>query len=309
MLRVTFKQGTLLIRGRLPGLNVYAETERLPLREAADQLLRLAHFHRASELFLASSIPATPIIAEVLRRAKIDEEACFRLAQEGPRSGSAWASFAYSRLFAARERRMRGQFFTPERIARFMTSWAIRSCDDSVLDPGTGPGIFLRAAYERLRKLGSKDPVHQLTGIEVSPIAPSFARLALAPFSSKVARVIWGDFLTHEFGSRQHDVVIGNPPYLRHHALSSEYKLRIGADADAILGEHLSLRAGLYVHFLIRSLALLREDGRLAFLTPLEFFNARYGAPLRRHLLGKTRLRAAASGRSAGSPAGAAGPP
>jgi len=292
MLRATFNEGTLLIRDRLPGLNAFAKTERLSLREAAAQLLKLAHYHYASELFLARDIPSTPIISEVLRRAKIDEETCLRLARDGPRSGSAWASFAYSRLFTPGERRARGQFFTPERIARLMTNWAIRSSADLVLDPGTGPGIFLRSAHERLRRLGSKEPVRQMTGIEISPLAATFAQLALAPASPRSAKVIWGDFLVRKFRSRHYDAIIGNPPYSRHQALSFEYKRQIGADADALLGEHLSQRAGLYVHFLIRSLALLREGGRLALLTPLEFFNANYGAPLRRHLLRTTKLRA-----------------
>jgi hypothetical protein len=292
MLRATFGRGILLIRGRLPGFQAFAEAEQLSPSEAAVRLLKLAHFHRASEILYGKKIFPTPIVDEVLRRARIDEEFCLRLARDGPRLGSGWAGFTYSRLLSPIERRFRGQFFTPGRIADFMTVWAIRSCNDFVFDPGTGPGIFLRSAYKRLTRLGSRDPVSQLTGIELSPVAPAFASLALEPASSKRPKVIFGDFLTHQLSLHRYDAVVGNPPYSRHHSLAPEYKRRIGADADALLGEHLSMRAGLYVHFLIRSLTLLRDGGRLAFLTPLEFFNAHYGAPLRRHLSKTTKLRA-----------------
>jgi hypothetical protein len=46
------------------------------------------------------------------------------------------------------------------------------------------------------------------------------------------------------------------------------------------------------VHFLLRSISLLKDGGRLAFLTPREFFDARYGDVVRAHLLSRTRLRA-----------------
>jgi hypothetical protein len=36
---------------------------------------------------------------------------------------------------------------------------------------------------------------------------------------------------------------------------------------------------------------LLKEGGRLAFLTPREFFDARYGATIKKHLLAKSRIR------------------
>ncbi len=281
-----------LSRKAFPNLRRFARNEQISQNEAAVRLLKLACFHRASEIFLRRRVQPSSLIGQVLRRVKVDKDLCAWLAQNGPRDGPKWAAFAYSMLLSPAERRTRGQFFTPPHIAAFMTKWAVRSADDRILDPGTGPGIFLASAYARLLTVGASDPVSQLAGVELSPVAPTFAALALAARSQRKPKIHVGDFLTNfRAPRRRYDVVVGNPPYSRHHVLSTEYKRRIGAAVDTLLGEHMSLRAGIYVHFLVRSLALLRDGGRLAFLIPREFFDTQYGAPLRRYLLRTTKLR------------------
>jgi predicted type IV restriction endonuclease len=77
------------------------------------------------------------------------------------------------------------------------------------------------------------------------------------------------------------DAVIGNPPYIRIQTMKEWaplevefYKRRYAA---ASKGNY-----DIYVVFVERGLQLLNSRGRLGFILPHKFFNARYGEPLRR---------------------------
>lgn len=58
-----------------------------------------------------------------------------------------------------------GAFYTAEPIARTLVKWAIRSAEDSVLDPSCGDGVFLSCAARYLESLGATDP--NVWGIDV----------------------------------------------------------------------------------------------------------------------------------------------
>src|SRR5258708_5884555 len=292
--RRVVRSASASLAGRgVQGLTAFARAERLSKREAAFRLGQLAHFHRAAELRLGHRIRATALIRAVIKKTEVSEDLCQWLARQKPRDdGPAWAAFAYAALLIARERRDRGQVFTPEPIARAMADWAIQSKDARVLDPGSGPGQLLASAAARLRKLGVRAPAAQLVGVELSALAPTFAALALAPRRGR-PRVDQADFLTtFKARTKSFDAVIANPPYWRHHALTRVYKEEIGELADRLVGTRVHRSSGIYVHFLLRSLALLKVGGRLAFLTPREFCDPPYVRSLRAHLLARSRLRA-----------------
>ena len=50
--------------------------------------------------------------------------------------------------------KLRGGYYTPPRIARFLTDWAIRSPDNCVMEPSCGDGNLLLSAAARLLDLG-----------------------------------------------------------------------------------------------------------------------------------------------------------
>jgi len=74
------------------------------------------------------------------------------------------------------------------------------------------------------------------------------------------------------------DVVIGNPPYVRMEVFK-ELKPYL-RQAYACHAE----RTDLYVYFIEREEALLREGGRLGMIVSNKFIRAKYGEPLREHL-------------------------
>ncbi len=82
------------------------------------------------------------------------------------------------------------------------------------------------------------------------------------------------------------DIVIGNPPYVRHEdikdlapILKNIYKYECAAS-----------RADLYVFFYERSVKLLKPGGVLSFITSNKWFQARYGEPLRFFMTTHTQL-------------------
>lgn len=76
------------------------------------------------------------------------------------------------------------------------------------------------------------------------------------------------------------DVVIGNPPYIRIQTMKQWAPL----EAEHYKTTYAAAGKGnydIYVVFVERGLHLLNDNGRLGFILPHKFFNARYGEPLR----------------------------
>lgn len=174
----------------------------------------------------------------------------------------------------AREERYRlGQFFTPPAIAEFMAQ-AIRDIEPgTVLDPGVGGGVLLRAVGEGPRRFG----------LDVDPLAVELAAPSLGPD----AELAVGDFLdplSWPLSLESFDAIIANPPYVRHHNMSAEHKA-LAQRYSARLRSKVSSLSGSYVYFFLESLLRLNEGGRLVFITPTEFLDVRYGGAVKAALL------------------------
>ncbi len=83
------------------------------------------------------------------------------------------------------------------------------------------------------------------------------------------------------------DIVIANPPYVRHERIPQETLRMLRAAYPAV--QH--GMADLYVYFYARALELLHENGTLAFISSNKFFRAGYGKSLRDLLTGQTQAQ------------------
>lgn len=177
-------------------------------------------------------------------------------------------------LLTPREERYRiGQFFTPPAIAEFMADWIREGEPESVLDPGVGGGVLLRAVGAGPKRYG--------LDIDEKAIAASAGAL------EGEVELALGDFLAPEdwpLSAACFDAVIANPPYIRHHHLSAADKARAQRYA-AELEIKMSRLSGSYVYFFLEALLRLGEGGRLAFITPTEFLDVRYGRAVKEALL------------------------
>jgi len=175
-----------------------------------------------------------------------------------------------------------GAFYTPLDVARVLASWAIRSPSDVVLDPSFGGCAFFEAAIAVLRDRGCDDPARHIYGADIDPERRNY----LQPFCSSGAiqeQFLTADFLSTDpaaFGGARFDVVLGNPPYVRHHWVPKKFELqRLVGDGLAI-----SARANYWVYFVVHACRFLRKGGRMALVLPGSLLTADYAAPVRRLL-------------------------
>jgi adenine-specific DNA-methyltransferase len=184
--------------------------------------------------------------------------------------------------------RTKGQFWTPEWVARAMVAYALReNPTDHLFDPAVGAGAFFRAARDVTAPAGRR--VH-LLGNEIDPAALDEATASGLPRDC-LRDVELRDFVLNP-PSRSFDAIIGNPPYIRHHRLTPEAKDALRAFGQTLLGKPLDGRAGLHVHFLLRALERLNPNGRLAFLLPADVCEGKFSGPLWQWITGRFRLDA-----------------
>lgn len=208
------------------------------------------------------------------------------------RRGAAWADgvdvlgAAYERLLPGEERRSAGQFFTPPWAAELMAAWLLSEPTRLLLDPGCGSGALLMAAARDPRRRGAR-----LLGIERDPLALRMARMNCALRGIEHCELRPADFLLDPLSERP-DAVICNPPYSRHHEIPPAEKAAIHEGFQRRLGLRLSRLAALHVLFLVRAVEVCEEGGRLAFITPSDWLDVRYGEAVKRFLLGHVSVDA-----------------
>jgi hypothetical protein len=102
--------------------------------------------------------------------------------------------------------------------------------------------------------------------------------------------VIRGDF-TRLVPDRPYNLILANPPYVRHHHLPRQDKERLQALVLDRFGIAISGLAGFYVYFLLLADAWLADGGLAVWLIPSEFLDVNYGSALRSYLTGRVTLR------------------
>lgn len=179
-----------------------------------------------------------------------------------------------------------GAYYTPSVLASLLAKWAIRSCNEHVLEPGFGGCGFLQAAVDRLSELGSASPKNQLYGCDIDPQAFAYLSEKLGVLSIE-RRYILSDFVAvspHDFSVQTFDVVIGNPPYVSLHNMSADQKASILAWKEKT-GIKINGRASLWAYFVLHAMSFLIPGGRMAWVLPGSFLEADYATSLRENVV------------------------
>ena len=192
---------------------------------------------------------------------------------------------------SAAERNRLGQFATPNalavEIARYVESLVARTkAGIRFADPAIGSGSFFSAA---LAVFGAKR-IKSAVGVEIDP---AFAAAARDLWADAGLEVVRGDFTRIVAnGSRltAPNVVLANPPYVRHHHMDREEKERLQRLACKMTGVEVNGLAGLYVYFLLLATAWMENDGIAAWLIPSEFMDVNYGAAIKGFLTDRVTL-------------------
>jgi predicted RNA methylase len=189
------------------------------------------------------------------------------------------------------ERNRLGQFATPNTLAIEIASY-VRSIAGRRLravhfaDPSVGTGSFYSAALA----VFGPEQIEKAVGVELDPGFCDAARDLWAEAGLDVMR---GDFTRIVASSRcpvAPNLILANPPYVRHHHLEREDKERLQALTHRMTGVEVNGLAGLYVYFLLLATAWLKEGGYAAWLVPSEFMDVNYGVALKRFLTDRVEL-------------------
>jgi adenine-specific DNA-methyltransferase len=177
-----------------------------------------------------------------------------------------------------------GAYYTDQLVADFLVWWAVRSPEDTVMDPAFGGGVFLRAAVQRISQLRG-EPASRVYGVEFAQDAfDRFCGGSLHEVGLDSRHLIRSDFfeLDPSFAGGL-SAIVGNPPYIRYQRFAGsgrELALRRAAEADV----RLSKLTSSWAPFVAHSSNMLRKDGRLALVLPMELVQAAYARPILKHL-------------------------
>jgi SAM-dependent methyltransferase len=214
----------------------------------------------------------------------------------------------------------RGAVFTPEREARILAAFGLahaagrrdgppaaeavalllagrrdprlaRALDGlAVLDPACGGGALLAAAARLAEAAGAR---LRLAGLDLAPIAADAARARLALLGAG-AEVRAADALAAPWPAA--DLILANPPFLRHEAIPPAEKAR------AVAASGLPRQADLSAHF---AALAIRHAPVAALVWPRALLTARSAAPLLAEAAARggfaLRLRSRAAGSFAAS--------
>ncbi len=189
----------------------------------------------------------------------------------------------------AQELKMRGGFNTPDLLARFLVSWAIRDPSDRALDPSSGDSIFLQEGIQRLQFLGAdKSAVEQVMGVEIDEPTARQSRTRLARLFGQSPKIINKGFfeVLPTLEAESLDAYCGNPPFLRYrNFFKPERELALKFMDEQGFGS--SKLTNSWVPFLVAGIHLLKPKGRLAMVMPAELLQVSYAAKVREYLLNK----------------------
>jgi adenine-specific DNA-methyltransferase len=174
-----------------------------------------------------------------------------------------------------KSKRKNGVFYTPSVLADYLINPFIESGSSSILDPAYGDGALLLSA-ERAMNTQKTTFVRNLYGCDILPLNGLLKHLPEANLQKL-------DFFEYPV-SRKHDLILTNPPYVRHHYQDNK-KISIYRENLECL-DILGNKADLWAFFLIKCANHLKVGGSIGAILPWSFLQADYAQPLRKWLRG-----------------------
>lgn len=191
----------------------------------------------------------------------------------------------------ATERNRLGQFATPYDLALEITHYVKNVAGDRLhavrfADPAIGTGSFYSAALN----VFGPERITSAIGVEIDPEVCAVARDLWMPTGIDIVQ---GDFtrvMEGDWRLPRPNLILANPPYVRHHHLNRDEKKRLQSLTYHLTGVRVNGLAGLYVYFLLLATAWMEDGGHAAWLVPTEWMEVNYGAALKQYLATHTTL-------------------
>ena len=191
---------------------------------------------------------------------------------------------------AQEERNAKGQFSTPFGLAKDILKCASKLLSKRskirFLDPAFGTGSFFSALIDTF----PANCISVATGYEIDS---HYGQPSKYLWQNTILDLRLEDFTKVDCpknDSDKYDLIICNPPYVRHHHIINDDKMRLQRLAFNSSGISFSGLAGLYCYFLTISHCWLKKNGIAGWLIPSEFMDVNYGRAIKEYLLNNVTL-------------------
>ncbi len=181
------------------------------------------------------------------------------------------------------EQKLRGGYYTPQNLADYVTKWVLNKQPNYILEPSCGDGVFIQSLKNNEFKKSVNISCFEIFDTEVKK---TLQRSKALGFENTYVRE--GDFLAWandelKKGSKLFDAVIGNPPFIRYQFLEKAFQEQaelVFKTLDLKFTKHTNA----WVPFLLSSLALLKDGGRMGMVIPSEIIHVMHAQPLRTYM-------------------------
>lgn len=188
------------------------------------------------------------------------------------------------------ERNKLGQYSTPLPLALQILQLARQYFPATkpirFLDPAFGTGSF----FTSLLKTFSDKQIEKVWGYEIDPHYGLAAQQLWSPTNLELSLTDFTKAIPPEDLQKRANLIICNPPYVRHHHLTADTKQHLQAHSQRATRIQLSGLAGLYCYFLLIAHEWLADEGIACWLVPSEFMDVNYGQRVKQYLLTQVRL-------------------
>ncbi len=204
----------------------------------------------------------------------------------------------YSKYHKLKERKNKGQFFTPEEVAIFMAGLIntvqINKSEVRILDPGAGTGILAASLCESIMRSSPKDYKKIIIdAYENDPDLFPLLNAVLTECSNELTKsgydveynIYIQDFILHNARNDKvhpkYDVVISNPPY---------YKISKNSQYAVVMKDLIYGQPNIYALFTALATSLLKKGGQGVFIIPRSFCSGLYYKRFREWLLNNATI-------------------
>jgi hypothetical protein len=188
------------------------------------------------------------------------------------------------------ERNRLGQFATPPTLASDIVACAVSLLPPRLkirfLEPGFGTGPF----YSALLRQVPSSRIEAAVGYEIDP---QYAESAKRLWEEPTFHLYASDFTKAgppKTETAKYNLVVCNPPYVRHHHLSQTQKQELRYAVARYLNFEMNGLGGLYTYFMVLSQAWMARDGVGTWLIPSEFMDVNYGRKVKEFLVKRVTL-------------------
>ncbi|WP_417206195.1 Eco57I restriction-modification methylase domain-containing protein [Akkermansia sp.] len=175
------------------------------------------------------------------------------------------------------KQKLRGAYYTPSQLANALVNIVAPENISTVLEPSCGDGVFI----DSLKELGFIENITSLDAVEIeSDEALKVQKNYQNTHNVHVFNEDFFEFYNRTLNNKQYDLILGNPPYIRYQYLS-ESQRKFQSNILTSHGMKANKLINAWVAFLVASVQLLSENGKIAFVIPAEILQVAYAEDLR----------------------------